>query len=87
MLFRSALCGVDFADGASSFAAVVDGKGALEIRLDSEKGRTVGSIQFDTDGFAAVTCELDETVTGEHDLYRVAGADDSFELDMWQFAK
>ena len=82
-----ALCGVDFADGASSFAAVVDGKGALEIRLDSEKGRTVGSIQFDTDGFAAVTCELDETVTGEHDLYLVAGADDSFELDMWQFAK
>ncbi len=79
------ICGADFKDGASAFAATVKGNGVIEIRLDSEDGEKVGELQFDSpDNFSSVYCELDSVVTGEHDLYLIAGG--SFEIDCWQFA-
>lgn len=80
-----ALINVDFGDGANAFAAVVRGKGIIEVRLDSLDGKTIGTLQFDTDGeFAAVSCELTKSVSGVHDLYFVLGG--SFVYDCWQFA-
>lgn len=75
---------VSFKNGADAFAAIVKGKGIIDIRLDSANGVSVGSIQFDTDSFKAITCELNTTVDSLHDLYLVFGGD--FEFDSWQFA-
>lgn len=75
---------VSFKNGADSFAANVKGKGIIDIRLDSADGTSVGSIQFDTNNFEAITASLKKTVDGVHDLYLVFGGD--FEFDTWQFA-
>ncbi len=75
---------VSFANGADAFAAVVSGKGVVEVRLDSPNGKAVGSVQFDNGDFEAVGARLDETVSGVHDLYLVFGGD--FKFDTWQFA-
>ena len=76
----------DFKGGANAFAASVRGKGAIEIRLDSPEGKTVGKLEFDISGeqFKNVTVSLDRTVSGVHDLYFVFGG--SFVFDSWQFA-
>ena len=77
---------VDFADGANAFAATVRGKGMIEIRIDSENGKTIGNVQFSTSGeWKSVMCELDKSVSGVHDLYFVFGGE-NFVFDSWQFA-
>ncbi|MBQ8622875.1 MAG: family 43 glycosylhydrolase [Oscillospiraceae bacterium] len=75
---------VNFADSADAFAAVVDGNGIIEVRLDNADGKAVGNVQFDTNGYEAVCSKLNETVSGTHDLYLVFGG--SFKFDKWQFA-
>lgn len=75
--------GVSFGNGADSFAALVKGKGMIEIRLDSNDN-AVGSIQFNTSGYEAVWASLDETVSGVHDVYLAFSGD--FKFDIWQFA-
>src|SRR5699024_8718985 len=52
----------DFGDGASAFAATVKGKGIIEIRESRLNGNKVGQIQFDTDDFETVYCELDSII-------------------------
>ena len=75
----------DFAGGATSFAATVKGKGVIEIRLDSQDGKTVGKLSFDTgDSYDTVVCELEKMISGKHDLYLVLGGE--FNFDEWQFA-
>lgn len=78
------LTSVDFGKGANTFAAVVNGKGVIEIRLDKADSKAVGAIQFDTNGeVKAVGGKLNKTVSGVHDLFFVFG--ESFEFDKWQF--
>ena len=75
----------DFAGGANSFAAAVKGKGVIEIRLDSQDGKTVGKLGFDTgDSYDTIVCELEKMISGKHDLYLVLGGE--FNFDEWQFA-
>ncbi len=76
--------GVSFGNGADSFAALVKGKGIVEVRLDSADGKAVGAVQFNTSDYEAVWTKLDETVSGVHDVYLVFGGD--FKFDTWQFA-
>ncbi len=75
---------VSFANGADSFAAVVSGKGIIEVRLDSANSEVVGNVQFDTDNFEAIGTGLAKTIDGTHDLYLVFGGE--FKFDTWQFA-
>ncbi len=76
--------GVNFKDGADAFAAIVKGKGVVEIRVDDVKSEAVGNIQFDTDGeFVSVWNELDERIEGAHSIYLVFKGD--FEIDKWEF--
>lgn len=77
--------GVNFGDGVNAFAAAVNGRGIIEVRLDSATGDTVASLQFDTDGeFKTVYTELETPIDGKHSLYFVFGGE--FEFDAWQFA-
>lgn len=80
----TAVANADFAGGANAFAAMVKGKGIIEIRIKSPDGKKVGEVQFDNDDFAAVKCSLNKTVSGVNELYLVMEGD--FELDSWQFA-
>lgn len=75
----------DFGDGASAFAATVKGKGIIEIRESRLNGNKVGQIQFDTDDFETVYCELDSIIKGDRNVFFVCAGD--FEFDEWQFAK
>lgn len=80
------LNGVNFGEGMNIFAATVNGKGIIEVRLDSPTGDTVGSLQFDTDSsLQTVYCELDAPIDGKHSMYLVFGGE--FTFDSWQFAK
>ena len=75
----------DFAGGANAFAATVKGKGVIEVRLDSQNGKAIGTLQFDTgDSYDTLSCKLGKMVSGTHDLYLVLGGEFSF--DEWQFA-
>lgn len=81
----SCISGADFLSGAKRFGATVKGKGIIEISLDSQNGKSVGSIQFDTGNrFDTIYCELTERVSGVHDIYFVFGGD--VLMDVWQFA-
>lgn len=82
----TAISSADFKNGANAFAATVRGKGIIEIRLDSADGKKVGEVQFKTESgvFETITCNLDKTVSGVHDLYFVFGG--NFIFDEWQFA-
>lgn len=77
--------GVNFGDGVNAFAAAVNGRGIIEVRLDSATDDTVASLQFDTDGeFKTVYTKLETPIDGKHSLYFVFGGE--FEFDAWQFA-
>lgn len=82
----TAISNADFGEGANAFAATVRGKGIIEVRLDAPDGKTVGSLQFNSeDGkFQTFVCDLNKTVSGVHDLYLVFNG--NFVFDEWQFA-
>lgn len=81
----SCISGADFLNGAKVFGATVKGKGIMEIRLDDKNGKTIGAIQFNTESsFDTIYCELNEKVSGVHDIYFVFGG--NVLVDVWQFA-
>ena len=91
--------GVDFGDtapGALRITARCGEKttGLIQVRLDSPQGQAlgyvpVGAAQGDEDGFAVYEAELEQEVTGVHDLYFVfyCGEGGSYELSGWQFVQ
>lgn len=85
------LSGVDFEDGAKSFAANIysNTKGRMELHLDSQYGKKIGTIDLDGSGkFRDVSCALG-TNSGVHDLFfTFTGTKDSdFRFDYWEFSK
>ncbi|MBR5637312.1 MAG: cellulose binding domain-containing protein [Pseudobutyrivibrio sp.] len=67
---------VDFGDGAVSVticaSTYTTSPSALDVKLDSRNSEPVGRIDFDTKGssnFVENTLELDEPITGIHDVY------------------
>lgn len=75
---------VCFGEGANQFSVLANGNGVVEIRLDSPDAMAKGRVEFETDGYEACKCELEEKINGTHDLYLVFGR--SFEFDSWQFS-
>lgn len=85
------LSGVDFEDGAKSFTANLysGSKGRMDIHLDSQYGKKIGTIELDGSGkFKDVSCSLSSN-SGVHDLYfTFMGTKDSdFRFDYWEFSK
>lgn len=86
------LSGVDFEDGAKSFAAniLANGKGKLEIHLDSQYGKKIGTIDLSESAgdFKTLTCALSAN-EGVHDVYfTFSGSPESeFRFDYWEFSK
>lgn len=80
-------------DGAKSFAASVASSGAggsIELHLDSQTGKLIGTLAVTGTGGATTWKNLSTTVsgaTGTHDLFLVfkGGSGDLFNLDWWQF--
>lgn len=66
---------------------------AIEVRLDSEDGEKIGTIQVPNTGSKEKyeTCTIDITpTTGVHDLYFLftgSGEEELFKFDYWQFEK
>ena len=89
---------VDFGDKEAirfhaSVASDSDSSSAIEVRLDSEDGETIGTIRVPNTGSKDKyeTCTVDITPTkGVHDLYFVftgSGEEALFAFDYWQFEK
>lgn len=78
----------------ASLAAGLDG-GILEVRLDSVKGKVLSSISLPRTGgwdkFKTFTSEINEKVTGKHDLYlyfngqNITAGRELFNFDWWRF--
>lgn len=85
---------VDFATtGAKGFSATVGASGSgasIELRLDSQSGKLIGTLAISSTGGMTTWKTLSTTVTGAtgvHDLFLVfkGGSGDLFNLDAWQF--
>ncbi len=85
--------GVEFRDGAKSFEARVasDGSGGkIELRLDSENGKLVGTCDVSGTGgwqmWTTVTCNVSDA-SGKHDLYLkfTGGNGFLFNFNWWKF--
>jgi arabinoxylan arabinofuranohydrolase len=85
---------VDFTStGAKSFSASVGANaagGSIEIRLDSQTGKLIGTLPVTATGGMTTWKSLTTSVTGAtgvHDLFFVfkGGSGDLFNLDWWQF--
>jgi hypothetical protein len=85
---------VDFATtGAKGFSASVGASGSgasIELRLDSQTGKLIGTLPISSTGGMTTWKTLSTTVsgaTGVHDLFLVfkGGSGDLFNLDSWQF--
>lgn len=91
--------GVDFGSTAPRLLRVTarcgeGAKGLISVRLDTIYGQVLGYVPLGgdgarTDGFEAYEAELEEEITGVHDLYFVfyCGEGGSYELGSWQFVK
>lgn len=87
--------GVDFAKGAIGFEARVASAtsgGSIEIRLDSETGKLVGTLAVPGTGgwqtWTTKSCQV-QGAEGVHDLYLkfTGGSGNLFNFDWWKFAK
>ncbi|MEN9352725.1 MAG: hypothetical protein RL318_50 [Fibrobacterota bacterium] len=85
---------VDFTSaGAKSFTASVGANasgGSIELRLDSQTGKLIGTLPVNGTGSMTTWKSLTTTVsgaTGVHDLFLVfkGGSGDLFNLDWWKF--
>ena len=92
------VAGVDFGDtGAATYtASVASGSegGAIELRLDSEDGTLIGTLDVpytgSDDNWKTVTTTVSSEATGIHDLYFVfkgADTENLFKVDYWQFGE
>ncbi len=86
--------GVDFKDGAASFAASVAcgfNKGSIELHLDSVGGDLIGTLPVSYTGGENKWKEIAASVSGasgKHDLYLVFKGEadsDLFKFDYWRF--
>jgi beta-xylosidase len=87
------LRGVDFAQGAKSFAitAAATGSASITLRLDSQDGPAVGKVAVKSTGsvekYQSFTAKV-QGATGVHDLYICFdNAQGDVRLDWWQFKK
>ena len=77
----------------ASVASDSDSSAAIEVRLDSEDGEKIGTVQIPNTGSKDTyqTCTIDITpTTGVHDLYFLftgEGSEELFKFDYWQFEK
>lgn len=79
--------GVDFANGASEFMAEVQGKGRIEIRLDTLENEPSAFIEFDCAEKTWVkSLDFAQFDGRNHNLYLVLSSPD-IALHTWQFAK
>lgn len=86
--------GVDFGSGASMFGARVASTisgGKIELRLDSEDGKLIGTCSVPRTGgeqkWENTSCEI-KGATGVHDLYlKFVGEGDLFNFNWWKFKK
>lgn len=88
------VAGVNFSEKATSFtagAASVRSEGTIEIRLDSQDGKLVGTLNIpkteSEEDWQTLSCEIDGA-SGVHDLYFCFGAassNGSVSFDWWQF--
>jgi hypothetical protein len=87
------LKGVDFGDGAKSFEARVASGGSggkIELRLDSQTGKLIGTCDVPSTGgwdkWATQTCTVSDA-TGKHDLYLkfTGGSGFLFNFNWWKF--
>ncbi|WP_337102671.1 glycoside hydrolase family 43 protein [Paenibacillus sp. YIM B09110] len=92
----TAVAGVDFGDGASTFTAYVAGgsdDAVMELRLDSAEGVLIGALAVPQSVGSASWAEVKTAVAGAegvHDLYFVfKGKADTelFTFNAWQFGK
>lgn len=72
---------VHFGEMSKAFAAKVNGKGTIEIRLDSPDAPMTSAISFDTDIPSVIYTET--AISDAHDVYFVLNGE--FEFDEWQF--
>lgn len=82
------LSGVDFGNGAKSFSADVSASGgSMEIHLDAQDGKKIGSLNLSNIGKTeALGCNLSEN-SGVHDLYFVFKGASDLCFNNWQFGK
>ncbi len=86
--------GVDFGAGASMFGARVASTtsgGKIELRLDSEDGKLIGTCRVPRTGgeqkWENTSCEI-KGASGVHDLYlKFVGDGDLFNVNWWMFKK
>lgn len=88
-----ALRGVDFAESASTFTAVIEQKagcaGGIEIKLDKLNGPVVGYLTWDapeTDVAVTLTARLTAECQGVHNLLFVFDGE-GYDIRSWQFGK
>ncbi|WP_227256110.1 glycoside hydrolase family 43 protein [Pedobacter sp. MR2016-19] len=82
--------GVDFKSGAKKFEASLTsltGGGKLEIRIDDQNGRLIGTLPVKSKDITweTISCTLNQ-VKGEHDLFLVF-KEGIFSLDWWKMIK
>ncbi|QDW28100.1 family 43 glycosylhydrolase [Pedobacter sp. KBS0701] len=82
--------GVDFKSGAKKFEASltsITGGGKLEIRIDDQNGRLIGTLPIKSKDtkWETISCTLNE-VKGKHDLFLVF-KEGIFSLDWWKMIK
>lgn len=85
------ISGADLEDGAKGLLANLyysGSKGQLTLHLDSEYGKTIGSIELDghKTGFSDYTAALTQN-DGVHDLYFVFTGDGECRFDYWELSK
>ena len=79
--------GVNLSSGASELVAEVNGKGRIEVRLDSIGSEAVAFIEFDCSEFTKVrSAGFAPFDVGNHDLYFVF-SDSDIELKSWRLTK
>ncbi len=76
--------GADFGEAAEVFTAKVKGNGGIEIRLDNMSNPTAATITFNCDDYTGIYSELDESISGVHDVYIMISSKDIC-LESWQF--
>lgn len=76
---------VDFNSGELAyFCATVKGTGRLELRLDNKTAGAAAFLEFDSTEYQKVYMELQQQITGVHDVYLVM-SQEGICLDCWSF--
>lgn len=75
--------GADFGNGAEKMRISSKGRGYIELRLNDRNAEPAAVFEITTDSFSEVYVDLDEQITGVHDIY-FAFSSKYICLESWQ---